>query len=463
MAIDSDFTIDYTLKTITHTANANVYTVLEFFQWCASTFAFSEQMDDDYAFLSDTPTVYRWVNEWDMGDETSYEFLKSGSVETSDGNELFSNLFSIGSQESGTFIYIIQDASLVQNAWWPEGNIDILLKVKTGGVLIDNGNVLAMAREWGNVFDHNFADMSGGGSTPVGVNTAADLNNDSVRTDVSAYGITIGAFDEQNYFNDLNNGAGIRTYDVEIDCNGLTMKEVYEFLKFRTDVSNNTQFDYVNGAPGQQYRGASTGYTDVKAAPFGTLAGTTFFGARGVWLTNYATADFTLTDSSGALQSPPDFQIVNINHPSDLDGTQVFVAERSGVNIIKDQYGVTTSDGTSITLSESVNSSKAPQSGSLRIGDTRYAYSGFSGAVLTGVTPNPSGDAVLDVSLYIPQLDVLASSLSESSDNIIYTTPFDVKAVVRKYGFKPFTQDTAFTGTGLTLTPILTDDPQATN
>jgi hypothetical protein len=462
MAIDSDFTINYTAKTITHSGGATVYPVLEFFQWCASTFAFSEQMDDDYAFLSDTPTVYRWVNSWDMGDETSYEFLSGGSIATSDGNDLYSNLFSIGTQESGTFIYIIQDGSLIQNAWWPEGNVDILLKVKSGGTLIDSGNVLAMAREWGDAFDHNFADMSGGGSTPVGINTSADINNDSVRTDVSLYGITLGAFTEQGYSNDLNNGNGVRTYDVEIDCNGATMKQVYEFLKFRTDVSNNTSFDYMNGAPGQQYRGASTGYTDVKAAPFGTLAGTTFFAARGVWLTNYATADFTLTDSSGVLQNPPDLQKVNINHPSDLVGTQIFVAERSGTAIIKDQYGVASSTSNSVTLSANVNANKAPISGSFRIGDTAYAYTGFSTTSLTGVTPDPTGDAVLDASLYIPLLDTLATTLSESSDNLIYSGAFDVKVVVRKYGFKPFTQDTAFGATGLTLTPILTTDPQAT-
>ena len=31
-----------------------------------------------------------------------------------------------------------------------------------------------------------------------------------------------------------------------------------------------------------------------------------------------------------------------------------------------------------------------------------------------------------------------------------------------KYGFKPYTADTTFGANGLTFSPILTDDPQAT-
>ncbi len=66
--IDGDFTVNYTAKTVTHSADAVVYTVLYFFQWLANKFAAEAQMDDDYPFVSDTPQVYRWVNGWDMGE-----------------------------------------------------------------------------------------------------------------------------------------------------------------------------------------------------------------------------------------------------------------------------------------------------------------------------------------------------------------------------------------------------------
>ena len=64
--------------------------------------------------------------------------------------------------------------------------------------------------------------------------------------------------------------------------------------------------------------------------------------------------------------------------------------------------------------------------------------------------------------MFVPLLDLLADAASEQSANIIYTGSFPVRTVVRKYGFKPYTADTTFGANGLTFSPILTDDPQAT-
>ena len=69
------------------------------------------------------------------------------------------------------------------------------------------------------------------------------------------------------------------------------------------------------------------------------MAGTTFFGARGVWVTNAADSDFVLTDAAGTEQSPPNYQKVNANHAS-LNATQIFVAEQSGGVVIKNQYTI---------------------------------------------------------------------------------------------------------------------------
>ena len=110
-------------------------------------------------------------------------------------------------------------------------------------------------------------------------------------------------------------------------------------------------------------------------------------------------------------------------------------------------------------MTGNINANKAPQSGICRVGDTQYTYTSFSGATLNGVTPDPTGASG---SAYIPLLDVTADATTEQSDNIIYSTPgFDVKARVRKYGYKDFTLDTAFGAAGVTITPILADDPQA--
>ena len=145
---------------------------------------------------------------------------------------------------------------------------------------------------------------------------------------------------------------------------------------------------------------------------------------------------------------------------SSLNGCNVFVAEIDGSNnIIKNQYTISSTTTNSITVSTSIDINKTPQSGTLRVGDTQYTYTGFSGSDFTGVSPDPSSETG---DLYVPLLDVTADATTEQSDNIIYGSDINVKTVVRKYGFKEYTQDTAFTSTGLSFSPILNNDPQAT-
>ena len=463
MALADDFTIDYGAKTVSHTSGTTVYTVLAFFQWLATTFAAQAQMDDAYAFVSDTPTVYRWVNGWAFGTPSSdYKFLKTGSIESSNENELWSNLYSIGSQEAGTQIYLIQNDAEV-TPWWGTGNIDILVLVKTGGTWIQSpdtggtptdGGLWVFSREHGDLYDHGFVDLSGGGSNPVGINTAADINNTTISGTVAGWTDISITFGDVN--KDLNNGNGLQPYKVTIDGAGRSMIQIYEYLKY-TAVAGST-YD-LNGDDGQEYRSALEGtYTDVKVAPFGTFAGTTFYGARGVWVENTLTADYSFKDANNVIQDPPSYQKVYTNHAT-LSGCQVFVAEIYGGTVIKDQYTIDSADSNSITATGTVDINRAPQSGVLRVADTAYNYTSFSGSVFQGVTPDPNAETG---DFYVPLLDLLADATSEQSDNLIYSINIDVRTVVRKYGLKPYTADTTFGSTGLSFSPILTADPQAT-
>lgn len=603
MSLETEFTVNYGAKTVTHTSGTTVYTVLAFFQWLAAKFATSPQMPEDYAFVSDTPQVFRWVNGWAMGDETSYQFLRGGAVESSDALKLFSNLYSIGDQFRSSMIYIIQNDAEVAS-WWSPGNIDILIKVKDGGVLIDSGNVLVMSRDTDGLYDHNVTNLAGGGRNPVGVNTFEDLNYKSTGDiylavasvtgfDIGlyAYGNTslasgriqyidtpnnrlylcqvegtfqtsetikertsrtsgdtgttttnnastaefsvIRGYNDVKYAHvqrkfeggttsggpfivgevvtqtgsgatfkfaaevsnvlyventagsptgtglltggssgatytptttgaqatvskDLNNGAGVKPYNCIVDGAGRTMTQIYQYLKY---ICNHDSLSIINGDAGEEYRSCSDGvYTDSKQAPFGTFAGGTFFGARGVWVEDYAAATFQLTDANGDQQLPPNYQKASCSHAS-LSGCQVLIAERSGSAIIKNQYVIQGVTSNSITVTTTINANKTPLAGKLRVGDTQFAYTGFSGAVFSGVTPDPTGQTG---DLYVPLLDVLADAATEESANIIYAAAFDVRARVRKYGFKDFTLDTAFGAGGVAVTAILQNDPQAT-
>ncbi len=560
----SEWTINYTNKTVTNNDSGSgtnlpsavgAYTyvgeVLEFFQWLANEFANSSQMDDDYAFVSDTPTVYRWVNGWSFGNLTNdFKYLQGGSVESSDADYLWSNLYSIGSQETGTLLYMIQNDAEVA-PWWITGNIDILVPVKVSGSWIQSpntsgtptdGGLWIYAREFGDTFDHNFSDLSGGGRNPIGINTAPDSGNKSGEiyiTVASAIGFDVGKFIQDDvtlaigkitkidgnniYLNavrggtdlfgnnaiteyderevqtsgatstvsavvdvvkgydditntfgsisrDLNNGNGAVNYDVEIDAAARPMTEVYEWLKFLVRYGSAGATYTVNGDDGQEYRSANEGtYTDVKVAPFGTLAGATFYGARGVWVTNYSAADFVLIDSTGTEQSPPNYQKVIVNH-ADLSGAvsgegsvTVFVAEISDGSIWKDQYTIDVAGTGYVNTTAALDINKTPQTGVFRVDDTKYAFTSYDGSALLGVTPDPTGETG---GIYVPLLDLSSGDISgvvtKQSDNIIYNSNISVRTVVRRYGTKPYTADTTFGNTGLTFSPILTEDPQAT-
>lgn len=468
----SEWTIDYVAKTVTNNdsgtganlphdaSGTHLGEILDFFKWLATEFAKPEQMDDAYAIASDTPTVYKWINGWGFGHEDDYKYLSGGDIVSSDGNDAWKSVYTIGSPVSGSQIYITQN-DVELTPWWSTDNIDILIKVKSGGTYIQSDDtsgtptdagVWLWIREYGDFYNHGFVNLKNGRS-PIGLDTAVDKANETDHATVAAYGVTIGSFGTIQ--RDLNNGNGSVNYDVEIDCNGRTMDEVYEYLKLATSYAYGIT---INGDNGDEYRSASEGnYTDVKTAPFGTIAGGTLYGARGVWFTNYDSANFVLTDSSGAIQNPPNYQQVSCSHP-DLVGCQVFVAESSGGLAIKNQYTIDSVTSSTIVATTALDNNKTPQTGFVKIGDTKYAYTGYSGNTLSGVTPDPTGETG---DFYIPLLDVLADTTTELSDNIIQASDFTVITSVRKYGFKPYDVETTFGSTGLTFTPILSNDPQA--
>lgn len=571
MAFSSaDWTIDYGLKTVTNNDSGTgtnlpsalgnytkVGEVIDFFQWLATEFANTSQMDDPYAFLSDTPTVYKWVNGWAFGHADDTKYLQGASVTSSDGNKFWSNVYTIGSQTDGTLIYLVQNDAEI-TPWWissdgtDTGNIDILVLVKdTTWIQSDNtagtptnGGVWLYAREMGDSFDHGFADISGGRS-PVGINTAADGNNisgdlyvtvpsgtlytvgkfakdtttgatgkiakvvgndvylNAVRGGVITAANTLVEYDEREAVTaldasqtitsvtdvvagwsaitdtfgaitrNLNNGNGLQPYDVEIDAATKSMADMYEWLKYICRYGSTGGTYTVDTDDGQEYRSASEGtYTDVKAAPFGTLAGTTFYGARGVWVTNGADSDFVLSDGNDVTQSPPDYQKVAATH-TDLDGSvstlggcTVYVAEITGDGgtIIKAQYQYLTagSTATNLEVDSTIDINKVPQTGTVRVGDNKYPFTSYSGTSFT-VTVDPTGETNL-ADTYVPLLDVAAAALdTEQSDDIIYSgTPFWCRTVTRRYGTKPYTADTQFGAGGISFSPILAEDPQAT-
>jgi len=177
--------------------NANaLYTHLQ------DTFDEVGQLDDNEPMTAQVKDgQYTLINCWKIPD-LSMRFLSSGSVQTSDNNCIFTNYQTLGTIEDVSDIgfavnagcptpqpnlYVEQNAVVLRQDWL-EGNVDILIKVKTKqdtqiicttvtglGQLINCGTVTIFDRSFFNTYDH-FCTTTIGGTSPIPLNTANDLN-----------------------------------------------------------------------------------------------------------------------------------------------------------------------------------------------------------------------------------------------------------------------------------------------
>jgi hypothetical protein len=208
--------------------------------------------------------------------------------------------------------------------------------------------------------------------------------------------------------------------------------------------------------------------TPSKTSPFGTFAGGNFFGARGVWLTDYLAADsnkYQLIDSENTAQTPPATVPITVNGIQSGDRVSVFRAlDQNGTidrayiasHATSNSAGSTTWTAVSIPVD-------TPSSGYIRLRKTatqveeRVAYSAWSGVAFTLSTSHSGGYGGTDTA-YVPYLDDTATGTTMSV-NVTYDTVHDITTRVRKKGIQPYTINTIqLTSTGYTATATRIDD-----
>ena len=138
----------------------------------------------------------------DAFDNDSETLIASGGTGTNqtatpavaDGESVWANPNTIATLADFTEVYIYQSRSLTDAlanaddkaavvatkgtaAWWPTGNIDILLKVQENDVLFDQGFATFFAHQYNNLFSFSVVDLSAGARTPIALETQADGNN----------------------------------------------------------------------------------------------------------------------------------------------------------------------------------------------------------------------------------------------------------------------------------------------
>ena len=117
--------------------------------------------------------------------------LDSNSSKT--GEDLYANIYTLGTIEDGTNIYVIQGGVRypqywgLGSEWWPTGHIDILVRVKESGTEIDEGKVTVYAREYTDYYDFYEIDLSAGGRNAVPLATSNDLDNQTAESTVANY------------------------------------------------------------------------------------------------------------------------------------------------------------------------------------------------------------------------------------------------------------------------------------
>jgi len=463
MAIGDDFTINYGTKKISHTSGTTVYTVQAFYSWLMDTFDEIAQMDDAVPMSASTPTVFSLINGWEMNADADFQYLNGGSVNDTTNNDAWANIYTLGTIESGTTMYIDQNGSLL-TSFWSAGHIDILIKVKSGGVEIDSGLITIYARELSDEYDWFEIDLTGLGRNPVPMATGNDLNNQTAEGTISGWTdvtITFGSITR-----DLGDGGGLQPYDVEVDCGSRTsVSQVYERLKWACRRGASGTLDGINS---YFYQSADGAYTPNKKAPFGNFAGGKFFGARGVWLKGVPSGDvknLQLVDANGVVRDPPN--VVTATVSGLVAGDRVAIFELTGVggSINKAKY---TSHNTLNVLGDNTLEvtttieSDTPAAGYLRVlYDTGlediYTYTSFSGTTFSGVSPVLIRTYNNADTVYVPILDKQAASTSEYN-TLVYSADIPVLVRVRKYGILPFEIEGTVGSTGLTQAAIRTVD-----
>lgn len=192
-----------------------VRAVNELYTYLQDTFDELGQLDDPVPMSAQVKNQqYTLINGWKIPD-LSMRFLQSGSIQDNTGDNIFTNYQTLGSIqgvgnqgyiENACFpapqpqFYVEQNGSVLRTDWL-EGNINILVKVKTKtdptiicsavpglGQLVNNGTLTVFNRRFGHTYDH-FETTTIGGTSPTPLATAIDLNNSTGQYRISYTGL----------------------------------------------------------------------------------------------------------------------------------------------------------------------------------------------------------------------------------------------------------------------------------
>ena len=145
---------------------------------------------------TDETSTHNWTATGATITVNGHTAVSEASSPTSSGENLWSNIFSVGTIAPNSRLYVTREDIPLTN-WWPEGHFDILVLVQEADVVKDSGDLSVFIRQFTKLFDQFFTNVADGGRTVIPLATSTDINNTSgYRNFVGSSGN--GTFDAKN-------------------------------------------------------------------------------------------------------------------------------------------------------------------------------------------------------------------------------------------------------------------------
>jgi hypothetical protein len=450
MAISDDFTVGAG-GDIRHVSGTTVYTVLDLHQWLQDMAddASTAVVGDNVSILTPNPSkldgprsgikpmLLNLLGTYNI-DDTAAQFINFGSIQQAGTDVLYTGLKSIGSPlVAASPMYVVQNGSKLTK-YWPNGHIQILVKCKTAGALIDNADVRVYSRKYGQTYGDFAANLIAGGEQPAAISTAVTdwtpLNLAGALALSTGVTITPGSV-----FRDTGDGSGSKEYKGRIILSGgRTIAEAAQYCQAICDETSTTTVDGVLGWKFRALGDGAYGYTPNGAAPFGTVAGGKWFVAQG-WYVEGALAEdlqkYQMVSHDGTTVTNP--VVAGISIGGLTVGARLLVgrdaATASGFD--DTQYtlsAATTSGGNTCVMVEAIDVD-TPDTGYIRVNNIPYTYTAVNRATKTFTISGTWGQVhAISSPAWCPYIDKVAASTTEASSTYTYVAPFTARLKVRK-------------------------------
>jgi len=293
--------------------------------------------DDEMDITDDTPSarstdnIITLINGYNI-DDTAAEHLYDGSVTQAGGDTIYAGFVNFGNASQ---IQIIQNGAVLADDWWnSNGGLNstsgishrFMLKTRDAGTDIDNKQITATSRVFGQTYSEFSVTSAGEGNNVLALSESADLNNTTIEGTVSGW--TSITNTEGYRALDVDNDTTDEYYYSEWNKDTYTINQFYERMKWlQRDGSASTLY----GLNGELFRGITHEITvDGPSGTFSAVEAVSWTGGTGQMLAiNSTTAPTKMWIQLLTGVAPTDGQTITGGTSSATADVNVTITSRS--------------------------------------------------------------------------------------------------------------------------------------